>query len=534
MTVDLERDLVHLGELLRRTSEPITLPGLRERPGSGPGPVAEAATGGHDGAIVVDGHEPRRRGWRLAAAALVAVAASVVGLLAVVDRGRGEGPLAPATSLPEPDTSSTLTNSTLPDVAAVPTTPPSTVAASLVERLRAYTGWYFPSFLPNGYEPYEIVSSPTTAPDPTTRRWTRIDATGKTTGTLTITTQAIPPEDSRKPTQTNATIHGIAALTFDSGEGIVVTWPEAGLQLHLRAEQFTTDQALAIAQATTVDATGTVALTGADGLVPVDAGAVNVQSVTLTISLVRADGAPSLLFVTSTANIGGDTLDTIRHRIDQGSRTTTPVERIGGIDRLVQRIPPDANGPLTHVTWLQDGMVFDVIGRTAPDDVVRMAGSIEPVDPQHILDEGNAITTRLHAKATLDQATLTDGTVVTVKTLGQGPVGICVETPEPICRWDPGAILAGRHDAAFAVFTLPDHSLLLAWYNTDARPVLIDNGTIGSRQPATAAETPTEVQATGSGHIIEVVVQPNQPTPAVRLGPAMYNSAQHPTELLHY
>jgi hypothetical protein len=404
--------------------------------------------------------------------------------------------------------------------------------------LSNHTGWYLPTFIPAGYEITSIDAAYSTSTFPVPQRWLRTDASGKVSASLTVATYPPSPPDPLKPETYNATVRGHQAFAGHTGEGFVVAWEEAGRVVSIRGVSMSSNETLAIAEAVTIESsTGTVVLGVNSNFVSVEAAPSVPNAVTLNIGLLRSDGATGGFASFSTSPTNGETLQTVKQRLDITSGRTVPIERIGAFDRLVDRHPADALGPFTDITWIQDGLMMEAVGRASADEVVRMAESVQVVDSARLVDEGRRITERLKSLATFEQVTLADGVVVSVKARSGNPVGLCVESPVAVCRWhvSEASLVGERQVGIFDTFDVAGRLLLLGWHQGSDTPTL---------QPVTEPDgsirySPvalSEVKQMNLGHFIEAVVPAGVPVPLVAYGPSSSYGVgtRSDTTLLHF
>jgi hypothetical protein len=457
---------------------------------------------------------------------LVFIAAASIllalGGLAVLKRGPstvGVGPAASSSSVVESSSSTAPSTETT----AVPAAP-----------LSSYTGWYMPTFIPDGYEistveAYRPPTTPTTVPTERVREWARLNASGAVAATVNVSVSPVQPPDPLKPVPVNTRVRGNPALSFDSGEGIVVSWQEAGWQLAVRGIALSEQDLQALADASTLDAaTGTLTLTANSGFAPVDVPeATSGKVVGVGIGLLRSDGAPGgIISFSSSPNGEGETLEGMKFRLVQTQKTSSEIRRIGDSDRLVQTRESAEFGSFVDVTWIENGMLMAVGGRAGPGEVLKMAESVHAVDPQQLIEEGRRITDRLLARKTLESVSLADGTVLSVKTQSNGPVALCVESPIVVCRWQigDGSLSGNRLDAVFDSFDVAGRTLLFGWHEAAGQPTLDMSHAIAPPGGAAPTSTATfaEIKQTALGHFIEVVVPPGEQPPMISYGTSSY------------
>jgi hypothetical protein len=489
--------------------------------------VSEAAEAGSD-MVLLPGLQPRRvrRGGLVLVAAVSLVA---VGGLAVLNRR--------SSTIVFSQSSTSVADSIEPTPVTTQATTTTTVASP-----SKYTGWYLPTFIPTGYETTSIdashVRSGENQSGPSPQKWVRRNAAGIITGMLFVATSVPPAPEPGKEASPNATVRGLPASVFDSGEGIVVGWEESGTAISVRGDGLSEAETRSIADGASIDAaTGVVSVSPGGAFIRIEAPPVAENVVGVNISWLRSDGRNAGNVGFSTSSTEGNTLEMMKWTLDQRSGGSTAViERHGAFDRLVTRMTDDL-GTIATVEWIQDGFLMYVAGRASGDDVVKMAESIQPVDPSRFVDEGRGITERVLARPTLEQARFADGTVVSVKARDGNPIGLCVEAPVAVCRWhvSEGSLLGQQQAGVFDTFDVAGRTLVLGWHEGSVEPTQTVNTIPGSEPESSSGFA--EVKRTPLGSFVEVVLRDGEKTPGISYGGMSYGIADRPnaeTTLLHY
>lgn len=426
--------------------------------------------------------------------------------------------------------------------ASTPTASVTTAATTApVGTLADYAGWFLPSYVPDGYEITSIVATYAPLTRSPAQRWVRTDAAGATVAQLIASTSAIVPVVVVRPSPSNASVHGLPASVFDSGEGSLVNWQEVGRQAQVRGLGLSQTEVVALAEQLTLDAgAGSFTLDGASDFRPLSRVPAAEHAVDLNVGLLRSDGAPGgFVEFTSTPNADGETLGVLKQRLATMNGVQSAIEHLGDLDRLVWREPVDGYGPFTRLTWLQDGMIVEVSGRAAPEDMIKFATSIASVDPQQLIVEGRHITEQLAARETLEETTFADGVTVAVKRRRQDVIGLCVGGVDPVCRWDvsESSLGGGGQTASFDVFDIDGRRVLLGWHEGFDEPTLVPQppgpSPAGEVPPSTS--TLTEVQRGALGQFVEIVVPAGEQPPSVAYGTSQTGVGLRPgTTLLRF
>lgn len=529
MTNALEHEIVAaLRDILADTPAPATRP-----------PVVE--NGQRDDTDLVDSVEPvlevttrepvaNRPPIRLVAAVVVALA--VLGVVAAQRRDARPG------GSPEGATSTVGSSSTVSQATAEPSITPQSVPSttsdpSTATALSRFAGWYLPTALPDGYEITQLSVVATKPSDSDVeQRWvTASNAPGSPTGSLSLTSFPVPPDEPGKPPRLNATVHGIDATAFDSGEGIVVSWQEGGRQRQVRGNGLSQAATLAAAQTVVVDgATGRATMDPGSGYVPVDAAPAPSNALTLAIDIAPSDGSTEgAIRFSSAPNADRETLDTIRQRVGSAPRTSATIKAVAGDDRLSIRYGA-TTPPTTEVVWIQDGFVMGLNGVASEDDMLTLAGSVKAVDPQALVDAQEQSSRRLHAQPTLDTVTLADGTTVSVKTLAGRVTGLCVEAPVVVCRWDRSDVPLddARPSNAYIAVRVAGRTLAIAWHEGAGVPSLTPPaGVVDPNRPIVRTSTILQTTESAEGGFVEIVVPDGEDAPPLFFGDqdAMFTAA---------
>lgn len=520
MTNALEQEIVAaLRDILADTPAPASRP-----------PVVEH--GQHDNADLVNSVEPvvevttrelvaSRQPVRLVAAIVVALA--VLGVVAAQRRGirPGGSPEGAASTV---GSSASVGQATTEPSSTPPPTPSSTTEPPATTALSRFAGWYLPTALPNGYEVTHLSAVATKPPASSVeQRWVTVSSpSGSPTGSLSLMSFPVSPEEPGKPPRFNATVHGIDAVVFDSGEGIVVSWQEGGRQRQVRGIGLSQAATLAAAQAVVVDgASSRATMAPGSEYVPVAAAAAPSNALTLAIDIAPSDGSTEgAIHFSSSPNDDGETLDTIKQRVGLAPSTSATIKAVAGKDRLSIRHGA-TRPPSAEVVWIQDGFVMGLDGVASEDDLLTLAGSVRAVDRQTLVDEQEQSSHRLHAQPTLDAVTLADGTSVTVKTLAGRVTGLCVEAPVVVCRWSRSDVPLGdaRPSGAYIAVRVSGRTLAIAWHEGAGVPSLTPPaGVVDPNRPVVRTSTITQTTESPDGAFVEIVVPDGEDAPPLFFG----------------
>lgn len=412
--------------------------------------------------------------------------------------------------------------------ASTPIEPTTTAAPD--DPLAASTGFMLPTYVPEGYEITNLAAYPATSnTEPDIGRWLSADTNGDATAQFSVSVQ--PAASQLDPElRPNATIHGQPAMSFDSGEGIVVIWVEDDSIVWARGRNLSVDQTLAAAEALVVDAAGpTVDLPdGAlPGFVRADPNPVVLDNMVATnLGLTRTDGVPGgFISAGSMPNTSGDTLDTMQATGDGYERQV-----IGGIERLVRIQTPDSLGPFTNVEWIEDDSIVTVTGRAPSEEVIAVAEGISAVSSDEFATAGASITTSAAALDVLDQTTFADGVAVSVRSLtpgtsGSGAIAVCVDEPIQRCRFSfSEASLGGAYqNSVLAAFDINGETVLIAWEDSaEAQrlgdPTLSPSGIMtdpSQTQPAASTARIDQQVTTAAGRFTRINVPAGEQPPQI-------------------
>jgi len=408
-----------------------------------------------------------------------------------------------------------------------PTDPTATTTAA-ADPLATATGFVLPTYVPEGYEITSLAAYPATpSADPDIGRWLRTEDREVSQFSVSVQPASSQPDLELRP---NATIHEQPAMSFDSGEGIVVTWVEGDWIVSASGRNLSVDETLSAAEALVFDPTGPTvnladgALPGFDQQDPVPVVVNN--TVATNVGLTRTDGLPGgFIGVARTPNTAGDTLDTMQARGEGYERQV-----IGGIERLVRIQAPDSLGPFTNVEWIDGDAIVTVTGRAPSNDVIAVAEGITQVSSDEFAAAGAEITTSAARLDVVDQTTFDDGLTVSVRSLtpgetGSGAIAICVDAPIKRCRLSfSEASLGGAYQhSILAAFDVTGQTTLIAWDDTAeaerlGEPTLSPSGIVTDPSQAHLATTTAQIDqqvTTAVGRFTRINVPAGQQPPQI-------------------
>lgn len=460
-----------------------------------------------------------RRRVVLAAAVLVVAVAGAVGIVAVTARHRTA--LTPAASGVASSVESSPSSAT---DETDPTDPPASA-----DPLAGTTGWYLPGYVPDGYELIQIHGDRGSRAPMFGRNWVRLDPiTGAVTASLNTRALAPQPGEPFDIKQTRGlTVHGLPAQVQvqDSG-AISVFWVEQGVFAQITAHGLDQADTEAAAEAVVVDPSNADATFAPDAVplgfgVPTPDGSAPPGAVMMNLELSNGDG-----FVDGSISIrpnyDGDTLDALAAAIPADAGGTSERRTFDGIDLLVTRSNfTDSHGTMRTVTRLDGGMVLTVIGRLDADQLAQVITGLQPATSADVVAAGHDITARTLEMPILDQATMADGTRLTVRTDGRGATAVCVESPYEHCKRQLSESSIGGDVQATIVAVFDDASrTTVYWWSTSAEIPTLGPNDMGVSSPTTA--TITDTVRTTAGTFVQVDVPTGETPPSFRLGPAEY------------
>ncbi|MEY2959033.1 MAG: hypothetical protein RLZZ01_1601, partial [Actinomycetota bacterium] len=405
---------------------------------------------------------------------------------------------------------------------------PTTTTAPPADPLSAATGFVLPTYVPVGYEITGLTAYPATPNvDPDIGRWISTNDRGVSQFSVSVQPVSSQPDLELRP---NATIHGQPAMSFDSGEGIVVTWVEGDWIISARGRGLSVDETLVAAEALIFDAAGpTVDLPeGAlPGLDRQDPNQVVIDNAVATnLGLTRTDGIPGgFISASSMPNTSGDTLDTMQARGDGYER-----QIIGDIERLVRIQAPDSLGPFTTVEWIDGDTIMTVTGRAPSDEVIAVAEGISRVSSGEFVTAGAGVTASAASLHVLDQTTFDDGLNVSIRSItpgegGSGAVAICVDAPIQRCRFSfsEGSLGGAYQNSILAAFDVNGETVLVAWDDTAeaerlGEPTLSPSGIVADPSQAASASTTAQIDqqvATATGRFLRINVPAGEQPPQI-------------------
>lgn len=420
-----------------------------------------------------------------------------------------------AVSEPSPDPSGQVDPAPRTSVAPEPTAP-----SEPVDALSNATGFLVPTYVPVGYELTNLAARPATSnADPPLGRWLRTDADGNVTAQFSVSVRPATSEPDLD-LRANVTVQGMPAMSFDSGEGIVVTWIDAESIVSVTGVNLSADETLTAAEAVDIDDSGT-SVSLLDGALPGfarhETNPVAIDNVVGTnLGLTRTDGQPGgFISASSFPNYHGDTLDAMQARGDGYERRV-----IGGIERIVRIQAPDSYGPFTNVEWIEGDLIITVTGRASSEEVIAVAEGIELVASDEFAAAGESISSSAAALDVLDQVAFDDGISASVRSLTRGErdsgaIAICIDEPIQRCRYSfSESSLAGAYQSSLvAAFDINGQTVVIVWADTaEAQrlgdPTLSASGLMTDPQarPATTTAVIDEQVTTGLGRFTKINV----------------------------
>ena len=422
-------------------------------------------------------------------AAAAAIAALLVGAAVVVGRGGsdGGGTLRPGPADP-PSVPILPVDPTAPDTTAVPTPDEDGLADSAAVASNA-TGWFLPTYIPDGLVP---MSTSAMRPDfppgtglVTNSAWIRRSDDGSIDGRFWIT--AFPSTSGPNVADSWATVHGGPAHVQDDEGGRYVAWFEAGLMINVRSE-LSLEETVAIAEQTIVDVSGVSFASPPAGFEQPQAAPSELPPAGALETSVRWNAQDEALWVGFGAmpNTAGRSLDTV---VTVGVPTRI---QLGEVQAIIDRRIYDADSTTATtepvhesvIRWFADGFVLNVSGPTSiENELVAMARSVQPASEAafHAIDAD--ATERMLEVPAADEAVFADGLRVSFRT-GDGsvttrssPTALCAGTVRRHCAQGAGgasgSISAGdagdidtttfEHDHYHALFSVNGRRELIMW-----------------------------------------------------------------------
>jgi hypothetical protein len=435
---------------------------------------------------------------RLLLPMLAFVAVAVTAIVVWAERGP-EPHVAPAAT-----TTADLTT-VATTAASTSTSPPTSTSPTIDLGLAATSGWFLPADLPAGYELANLTGWINS--ESALQVWTRVVAGSMQAVELRVNKQP----DSTADQQTNASVHGLPALSYDGGDGQRVRWAESGLTMELRSAQLSGADLLAVAAHVIVDpATGTATIPAGsepDGFRPSTDTKAPLGTVHMGI-VVRGPKVGLTLTVDVKANRTGLSLDEYLATLSSETpgATSKRVE-IGGIERAVIVSKPDSLGTFRSIIWVQQDSILQVDGRASLADMEAFVAGLHPVRVDDVEAAGASINDRTLALPTVDQATFDGGITVSVRKPANGGGAICVTAPIQRCLRTSNldAELGSSNQVIGAVFDIAGSRYEVAWH-------------AGGQEPTTA-HTAAKV-ATSTGVFVLVALAADEAPATISFGNA--------------
>lgn len=417
---------------------------------------------------------PDRRPLLAVAAVLVLI--GVFGLAQVTrpddppQSGTVPAPTGTPTSTPAPvSTAPAPVVTTAPEVD--PASSPSTVP---VPDPDDPPGVFLPASIPDGYVIgfVDVIAGPTegnSAPA-NSRHFVRAEA-GRPVASITVSVVPALSPTTDPPPSGGPTVHGQVATSFDSGEGRVVYWVEAGLYASVKAIGLDEGAVLAIAESTVVTSGQAPSIDLPEppaGFEERVADGPTIDTVSSMLQLLPQPAVPGVFVdVSAYPNIDRFTIDLLEVQYTTLEGTTERVV-VRGQEALLHTSPTDGLGTMAFVTWIENTSIVSVRGRIPHADLLALAETVAPDSLPRALALRTAADDSLLALDELDRAVLPSGIEVVVLTDGNGATGICAFTATPdraTCEryLTEGSLAGERQDVATATLVIDGEPLGIGW-----------------------------------------------------------------------
>jgi hypothetical protein len=443
--------------------------------------VATVTVGIEDSWATATGHRLRMVG---VAAALVVVV-GLIGIVTLSDRDRP-----PTTGISPATTRSEVVESTTAPGPAEPTAPSDPTLASTIPLPDPANppGVYLPTAQLPGFTLADIsVGRAQLRPiGRNALRYVRHGADGvSVVAMITLTGSRTTAVDSFGGKTPPLVVHGQPAHIFDSGEGVVSSWQENGVDASVRGWGVAWNDVASLAEQTVVDpATFTVALPAqalegfelsiGDTYPPADA-------VGTDLYFVADDPQPgAFVSVTNAANDDLMTLDSIEVGFRVAGWT---IDRavVHQLQAIVATSIAGEFSPIIMVSWIEDGYQMSVGGRAGKDDLIAFAEAVAPATLEQARQLRAALDTSRFALPEVDRATLPNGFDVSIRTNGTGANVICLHAPIQRCQLlvSEGSLVGDVQHTATGTFWINETPWFIGWASGTHSPHLVVDGVPG-------------------------------------------------------
>lgn len=278
------------------------------------------------------------------------------------------------------------------------------------------------------------------------------------------------------------TIHGQAAMVYDSGEGTIASWVENGFVFEARGVGVDEDAVVALAEALVIHGTpaafdvppAPAGFEQSPGGGPDASDALWVQMHWLPD--VQQAGVD--ISFSAAPNIDGTTADQIE--FDIGQQPTYDIEptTVHGQPAILATSTLGPYSPLRNVSWLENGTFLSMTGRIPAEQLLALAEGLTPAT----LDDARAIRQQIDERqlqlAELDRSTLPNRFQVSVRTTGTGANAMCVEAPELTCETNTseGSLVGDDQAVAVLTFLIDGKPWLIGWAEGTHQPHVVAQG----------------------------------------------------------
>jgi hypothetical protein len=430
-------------------------------------PPATAKTDRHDVAPLEQpgvGYRPRRL------ATIAAASFAIVGLAGVIAAVERDGDVTPATPVVSDDSAATQ-GSTVPSTTVDVSVPPIDLP-----------GVFLPTQDLPGFTLTEI-SATRRPPIPNRHavRYIRQAANGDVDAMIELTNYAATDFEARSG-EKSIIVHGQQALGFDSGEGVVVAWEEAGVAAAIRTWGLSRDDTAALADRSVVDsATGSLGIDGlgGDGFDVSMSDQFSPSDAVIVQMLYSADDRRpgGLVDFTTSPNHDAASLQVFEAMARMAGQT---VERTTLADHpaIITTTNTDPLAPIVSVLWIRDEFVLVVSGHAAADELTAFAASVEPATLSDARARRDTLDAAMRMLPAVDAGTLPNGFRVTIRRTGTQANVVCLDDPIDVCEpvIDEHSLAPETQDEVTATIHVDGTTWIVGWAHGTHEPVGVRRG----------------------------------------------------------
>ena len=341
-----------------------------------------------------------------------------------------------------------------------------------------------PGAAPSGFSLVDLtVNRGSPRPDPfvASARFVRRDAHGTIVGQASMT--LAPASAEQGGVKRNLRVHGLPASRWDSGEGIVVSWTEAGFDVGVRGIGLTEQETLDVAEASDIDgALPSIGLTDPPllDLEPAPVGeSARDGTPSVTVEYLADHRIPGVFVSFSSGPSDGQTIESVAATMRARPELTVVDVTVDGAPAVLTTSRPESLGRMGTLTWFRDGVGLHLVGPSEEVDLLALASSVAP----STVGEARTLYTRVQqARRSLPEigrATLPNGLVASIHASSKSADVVCLQAPIQRCDLiqSESSLIGEAQSVLIGSFQIDEATWWVGWAAGAHQPVVVKAGT---------------------------------------------------------